>query len=189
MKVKGTAVRVLPDYIKRYYPDLYQTWLDTLPEKSYQIFSKTIFASDWFELYDAHVVPTEVFAGLLNEDPKQVARKVGHFSAETALKGIYNIFLKIASLKYAIQRVPQFFSTYYEPVYVDIIKYEDGHVILKFGYTRENEALLYHRNAGWIERFIELAFKPEDLKVDLEIKPEKDKPELFYSIFNINWVK
>jgi hypothetical protein len=189
MKVKGTAVRVLSDYIKRYYPDLYQTWLDSLPEKSYKIFSKTIFASEWFDLYESHVAPTIVLADLLNEQPEIMAKKVGHFSAETALKSIYSIFLKIASLRYSIHRVPQFFSTYYQPVFVEIVSYKDGETIIKFGHTKENENLLYYRNAGWMEKFLELAFKPVNLQVVVNIKPEETKPDYYYAIFHVTWEK
>ncbi len=189
MKVKGTAVRVLPDYIKKNYTELYDLWLEKLPPASYDIFSKPIFASEWFELYDSHVVPTRVLADITSSTPEEIARKVGHFSAESALKGVYNIFLKIASMKYAIQRVPQFFSTYYDPVFVEMVDTSDGNVVIKFGYTKENETLLYNRNTGWIERFLELAFKPSNLQVSFELKPDVSKPDLYYALFNVKWSK
>jgi len=42
MKVKGTAVKVLPEFIQKSYPDNYRSWLDSLSPKSKEIFYKPI---------------------------------------------------------------------------------------------------------------------------------------------------
>ncbi len=187
MKVKGTAVRVLPEYIKSHYEYLYKSWLDDLPEESYYIFTHPIYATDWYDLYNAHVVPTEVLADVLVEAPDKVAREIGHYSAHQSLKGIYSIFLKLASLKNAIHRVPQFFAAFYRPIEVEILEYHSGYAKIKFGTTKKNESLLYYRNVGWIETLIEMSINPKDIQVDLEVIPKERNPEDYYAIFEINW--
>ena len=46
MKVKGTAVKSLQEYVEKHFPDGYSTWLDGLPEESKQIFKEAIIAKD-----------------------------------------------------------------------------------------------------------------------------------------------
>ncbi len=187
MKVKGVGVKAIPEYIKKYHDYLYSTWLDNLPENSYKIFSNPIFASQWFDLYDSYIVPTQVLADLVVVNPEDLAKEIGRFSAEMALKGVYSIFIKILHLKNVVNRVPRIFQSYYDPVHVEILHYIPGEVKIKFGYTTENENLLYYRNAGWIEECLERGYHPRLLNVDLEINQENGDAQRYYAIFNIKW--
>ncbi len=38
MKIKGTAVKTIPEYVKMRFPDQYDEWIDSLPTNSKQIF-------------------------------------------------------------------------------------------------------------------------------------------------------
>jgi hypothetical protein len=186
MKVKGTAVKVLIDFVRKNYPDYFNTWMESLPDESKRIFEGIILSSQWYELVYSHTVPTEVLADIIGVSAETMAQDIGEYSAEAALNGIYRIFLKLASMKYAIQRIPQIFQTYYDPAHTELIKTTHGDVIFKFGYTTERENLLYYRNKGWIRKFLELAFNSRSSRIELKI--EKD-PEIlqFYAIFHIMW--
>ncbi len=183
MKVKGTAVRVIPDYIKANFPQYYSEWLNNLPENSKNIFENTILAATMYELYDAHVVPTRVLAEILAEEDKKVARDIGRFSAENALKGVYSVFLKMSSFRFAVKRVPMIFKTYYSPAEVDLLKSEEGDVLIKFGKLEQKELLLFYRNMGWTEVFARMSLGVE-ADVKLEITEENGG---FYGLFSIKF--
>ncbi len=185
MKVKGTAVRVLPDFIQENYTAIYEDWLNYLKPESYEIFSKPIFPSDWFEIVDAHSHPTKVLANLLSKSPEDVAFDVGLYSAESALTGIYNIFLKIASLKFTFRRIHDFFKAYYSPIIFELWETGDNFVKFKFGYTTEEENLLYYRNKGWGTKLIELARPDSEPMLTFEIFEYKN--DLYYAVFTAKW--
>ncbi len=185
MKVKGTAVRVLPEYIQKKYPAIYSQWLSGLRPESYKIFSNTIFPTDWFELADAHSHPTKVLADLLGKKPEDVAYEIGLFSAENALTGVYNVFLKIVSLKFTFRRIQDFFKAYYSPIIFELWETGDNFVKFKFGYTTEEENLLYYRNKGWGTRLIQLARPESTPYFNVEIVPYKN--DLFYAVFTAKW--
>ena len=94
MKIKGTAVKTTPEYIKKFHPDKYNDWLSKLPPDSRQIMSQPIIATDWYPLTESVTIPTQVIAEMFfNHDEEKAARTLGGYSAETALKGVYKIFI------------------------------------------------------------------------------------------------
>ena len=185
MKVKGTAVRVLPEYIKKKYPTFYEQWLELLDSSSKAIFSGTIYPTSWFEIAEAHSHPTMVLSTLLNKSAEEVAFDIGMYSAETALTGIYNIFLKIASMRFTFHRIHDFFKAYYSPIIFELWEAEDNFVKFKFGYTTKEENLLYFRNKGWGTKLIELARPGVHPTLEVEILPYKN--DKYYAVFAAKW--
>lgn len=156
MEIKGSAVRSIPDYMKKYHPEKYSMWLDSLPEKSKSIFSEPVMTSNWYSLQDAAIVPTEVLGQLLFGDAVKGAWQCGRYSAETALTGIYKFFVKTASPAFIIERAGRILSTYYQPCKMAATSKGDDWVVLQITQFDEPSKLVEGRICGWIERAMEI---------------------------------
>ena len=185
MKVKGTAVKVLPEFIQKNYPDIYERWLDSLSPKSKEIFYNPIFSSEWYELKDAHTYPTIVLADILNRKAEDLAFEIGKYSAQQSLTGVYSVFLKIVSIKYSFNRLENIMRTYYSPIIFEGLEVEKNFVKFKFGYTTREENLLYYRNKGWITKFIDLARPNSVYEVDFELNLNQN--DNYFAIFTVKW--
>ncbi len=156
MDIKGSAVKSIPDFIKKHHPEKYQTWLDALPEISKQYFNGSILASSWYPLYHAAVVPTELLGKLLYGDAEKGAWQCGRFSAEIALTGIYKFFIKAASPFFIIDRAGKIFTTFYQPSAMEVVEKGDHFVVLHIMRFDEPSRLIENRIAGWIEKAMEI---------------------------------
>jgi hypothetical protein len=156
MEIKGSAVKSIPDYLKKFHPDKYSTWLDALPEKSKKIFTEPVLPSNWYSLQDAAIIPTEVLGQILYSDAVKGAWQCGRFSAETALTGIYKFFIKAASPQFVIERAGRIFSTYYQPSTMEVVNKGDLFVVLHITHFEEPSKLVEARICGWIERAMEI---------------------------------
>ncbi|MBP1669883.1 MAG: hypothetical protein H6Q21_2249, partial [Bacteroidetes bacterium] len=58
MEIKGSAVKSIPDFIKKEHQEKYNEWLDALPEESRIIFQDAVLPSNWYSLREAGIVPT-----------------------------------------------------------------------------------------------------------------------------------
>ncbi len=72
MEIKGTAVKSIPDFIRKTHPEKYQA-LEALPESSQKLFKDGILPSNWYPMHDAAEVPTEVLGKLLYSNATQGA--------------------------------------------------------------------------------------------------------------------
>jgi hypothetical protein len=156
MEIKGSAVKSISDYIKKFHPDKYTGWLDVLPGESKKIFQDAILPSGWYALKDAAVIPTEQLGNIIFNDPVKGAWECGRFSAETALTGIYKFFIKAASPFFIIERAGKIFSTYYQPSVMKVVEKGDDYVVLHITQFDEPSALVEARISGWIERAMEI---------------------------------
>jgi len=156
MEIKGSAVKSIPDFLKKFHPDKYSYWLAMLPEKSRKIFSEMVLSTNWYSLQDAAVVPTEVLGRILFNSAEKGAWECGRFSAETALTGIYKFFVKAASPVYIIERAGRVLATYYQPCKMEAVEKGDDYVILRISLFEEPSRLIEARICGWIERAMEI---------------------------------
>lgn len=157
MKIKGTAVKSIQDMVKKQYPKQYDEWFNSLPSKSKQIFSDAILATEWYDLIDAGVNPTQKLAMFFNNDSKKAAWESGRHSADIALKGIYKVFVKMATPAYIIARASKIFSTYYMPSAMGVHKKENKAVIVRITEFPQPSRIIEYRIAGWMERALELS--------------------------------
>jgi hypothetical protein len=156
MEIKGSAVKSIPDYIRKFHPEKFNTWMESLPERSKQIFAGGVLPSNWYSLKDAAIVPTEALGKLVFEDAVKGAWQCGRFSAETALTGIYKFFIKAASPFFIIDRAGRIFTTYYQPSAMEVVEKGDDYVVLHITRFEEPSALIEGRIAGWIEKAMEI---------------------------------
>jgi hypothetical protein len=183
MEIKGSAVKSIPDYLKKYHPEKYATWLDSLPEKSRKIFLEPVLPSNWYSMHDAAIIPTEALGQILFSDSVKGAWQCGRFSAETALTGIYKFFIKAASPFFIIDRASRILSTYYQPSNLLVVEKGDDYVILHITQFEEPSKLIEGRIGGWIERAMEIhgvGF------VDVSIEKSLTKGDT-YTEFLVKW--
>lgn len=152
MEVKGSMVKQLDDLIKTKYQSIYNQWLEVIPDESKKLFSDTILSTKWYDIKYSLYEPTIKAAELLKIEPKDFFRETGDFAAEKGLKGIYKIFIRIATPHFLLDRSRNIVVTFYKNTAVDVIKANKNEGELKYsGFPAEYELIMY-RIAGWINR-------------------------------------
>ena len=168
MKIKGTAVKITPEFVKTYFNDGYDKWMDSLPPDSKQIMSNQIIATEWYPLYESVLAPTEIIARLfLNNDVKKAATEVGKHSADVALKGVYKIFVMISTPAFMLSRASSIFSTYYHPADIRVTDSTKNTAKIQIKGIAEKFALVAWRIGGWMEKALEIT-KRRNINVDID---------------------
>jgi hypothetical protein len=170
MEIKGSAVKTIPEFIRKFHPEKYSDWMELLPESSRQIFAGSVMPSNWYSLQDAAIVPTEALGKLIFDDAEKGAWQCGRYSAESALTGIYKFFIKAATPFFIIERAGRIFSTYYQPTVMEVVEKGNDYVILHITLFDEPSSLIEGRIAGWIEKAMEIhgvSFVTVDIKKSL----------------------
>ncbi len=156
MEIKGTAVKSIPDFIRKTHPERYQDWLNALPETSQKLFRDGIMPSNWYPLQEAAVVPTEVLGKLLYNSAGQGAWQCGRFSAENSLTGIYKFFIKAASPFFIVDKAGKIFTTFYQPSMMEVVEKGADYVVLHITRFDEPSECIENRVAGWVEKAMEI---------------------------------
>lgn len=158
MQVKGTAVRTTRDFVKVRFPHLYNTWLESLPAASIQLFSGTVDATAWYPFKEGYMIPVSKIIELCyRNDHKTGGDELGSYSAETALKGFYKVFLLIASPHFLLQRASKIFTTFYEPAQIEASIIDPNTAIMRITQFEGIDEAVEYRIAGWIRKALELA--------------------------------
>ncbi|MBN2893055.1 MAG: hypothetical protein JXL97_14395 [Bacteroidales bacterium] len=162
MEIKGTAVKSTQEFVKENYPDRFDEWISSFPETVKTFFNIGILAGNWYPLKEAVIIPTQKAGELFYDgNIKKAAFDIGKDSAIRALKGVYKIFVRIASVDFVLKRIKSIFSTYYSTGKFDMTFRSDNKVVfVATGFT-EDEKLIFDRIAGWIEGiFVVISNKP-----------------------------
>ncbi len=158
MEIKGTAVVAIRDFVKLNHKEMYDKWLDSLPEESSDIYKNVIDSSKWYPLKAGGVTPTKKAVDLFfNGDNEKGSWEMGRFSAEKALTGIYKIFVKASSPGYIVARASRIFATYYQPCKMEAKKSTDKSTLLEISNMTESDAVIEYRIRGWIEKALEIS--------------------------------
>jgi len=185
MNVKGTALKTTRDFIKTQFPDQYSRWLESLTPESRKIFSSSLDATAWYPYREGYRIPVARIMELcFNNDMKTGGDRLGTYSAETALKGFYKVFLLVASPQYLMQRASKIFTTYYDPSQVEAEITGQTSAILRIIKFDEIDESIEYRIAGWIRKALELANCRE---TGYEIKKALSKGDPVTEI-HFNWI-
>ncbi|MGE0079566.1 MAG: hypothetical protein AB7S48_17025, partial [Bacteroidales bacterium] len=142
MEIKGSAVKATPDFVKANFYNRYNDWIKLLPEPSRHILDQPIYATTWYPLLEAVIVPTQKVADLFyGSDYALAAREIGRFSSDIALKGMYKIFVRISSPQFVLSRASSIFSTYYQPSDIKVIETTDKKTVIQLSKFHPNEEL------------------------------------------------
>lgn len=181
MEIKGSAVKSIKDFVEANYPERYNEWKESLPEDSKKIFSRPIYATNWYPLEYGAIIPSELIGTILYNSAEKGAWESGRYSAEIALNGIYKVFVKVLNPKYLIQRASKILPTYYKPSKMEVIDQKENSVTLHITEFKEPNFIIENRIAGWIERALEIT-KCKDLKISITKSMSKGDTCTEYSI-------
>lgn len=80
---------------------------------------------------------------------------MGKYSAEIGLKGVYKVFLLVASPQYLMKRATRTMETFYQPSEIAVTEQNGIYTVSIKKFKGITEALEY-RIAGWIAKALEL---------------------------------
>jgi hypothetical protein len=157
MKVKGTILLSIRDYVKENFPNRFQEWVKKLPTESQTLYQKSILTTEWYDYYHGLIKPSEMLAELFfHNNIKKSAWEIGRYSAEIGLKGIYKVFVLIATPQFIMKRGSKILTSFYHPSALDTgEKREKGVDIFVTEFSEPSEIAEY-RIAGWMERALEI---------------------------------
>ncbi len=156
MEIKGTSVKPTIDFVKENFPDRYFDWFEKLPPASQQIIKGSINPARWYPINESTIIPTKIAGEMFYNDTKEAAHEIGRYSAEKGLKGIYRIFVRIATPKFIISRAANIFASYFKPSKIEVDKVA-GNITYVYIYKfSSDEELMAYRIAGWIQRAFEI---------------------------------
>ncbi len=185
MDIKGTAVISTEKFVKENHPDKYQDWLDSLPENSKNLFKDGILAGNWYPLNDAVIIPTKKIGEIFfNNNIENAFYEVGVFSAKYALKGVYKIFVRVASVDFVLKRLTSIFSTYYSEGKIEIInRKKSGVKFYVTGFDKDDEIMIT-RLSGWAKGVFEVI---SNKNITINYKNKITDNDKLKSIINANW--
>lgn len=167
MEVKGTAVKSIKEYVEQRFNPQYKEWINSMSESSQKIMKDAIFANNWYPMKDGAVEPTLAIAKLFyNNNIQKAALEAGRFSAEQGLKGVYKIFVRIASPNYIMERAGRVFTSYYSPSDISVLNKHDKGLTLHITKFPDPEEVIEYRIAGWCERALEFT-NCKDVKANI----------------------
>ncbi len=177
MKIKGTSVKPTIDFVKENFPERYFDWFEKLPPGSQKIIKEKINPSKWYPINESTIIPTRIIGEMFYNDIRKAAHVIGRYCAEKGLKGIYRIFVRIATPKFIISRGGNIFASYFNPSKIEVDR-PAGNIayiyIYKFSFDEE---LMVYRIAGWIQRAFEIT-NCKNVVTNIE-KKERNAAEVF----------
>jgi hypothetical protein len=157
MEIKGSAIRTIPEFVKIRFPEKYNEWFSLLPPASAGIFSGFIKPSDWYDLHDAAIVPTEIISKIaFDGDLKKASRETGRFGAETTLKGMYRFFLMAVPSRTVVTSGGRILTTFYRPVQFKVAESGASSAKVQITQIDDQSGVVENRIAGWIEKALEI---------------------------------
>jgi hypothetical protein len=183
MKVKGTAVKTIPEFIRHGHEQNYLEWVNNLPPLSKKIFTEGVKASEWYPIDDAIIIPTKAMSQLLYQNETKGAWECGRYSAKAALTGIYKLYVKMSSPNHIIDRAGRVLQAYYDPSELKIVSSGKNHVTLHITKFPKPDKVIDARLAGWMEQALELS---GCRNVEVKIPKSLCKGDL-YTEFAMKW--
>lgn len=184
MKVKGTIITSVQGFIKENFSNRYKEWLDKLPENSKEILNNSIMATEWYSQQDGLIVPTQIAADLFyNGDVEKLSWYIGRHSAEVGLKGIYKVFVLIATPQFIMKRAGKILGSFYQPCQMSANDERPKGVDLWVTEFPEPTVITENRIAGWIEKALEICgTKNNTIEISQSLLKGDDK-----TVFVCNW--
>ena len=157
MKVKGTIVSSVQGFVKDNFANRYQEWIDTLSAESKKLFTNTIMASEWYSYQDGLIKPTILLANLFyNNDTNKAAWDIGRYSAEVGLKGIYKVFVLIATPQFIMKRGGKILASFYQDSVLTTADERPKGVDLHITEFSDPTEIAENRIGGWVEKALEI---------------------------------
>lgn len=157
IEVKGTGLISTRTYVKEKHPERYNDWFNTLPSDCQLLYSGVISSSDWFDVEKYYYTPLKAIANMFfGGNEQKTAIEVGKFSADFGLKGVYKVFLLVASPQSLMKAAKRIISMYYRPVDAEISEVNKKSIILTTTKLHKSSEMLDYRTIGWCIKALEL---------------------------------
>lgn len=157
MQVKGTGIKTTRDFVKEVFPSRYEEWISSLPSDSKQLYVGALDVGKWYEIKTAYYVPIEKVSELLyNRNAQKAGNELGRYSAEVALKGIYKVFLLVATPQYLMKRSINMMQAFYNPSEIEVAERSKKLVVLTIKSFQGINKVTEYRIAGWCAKALEL---------------------------------
>jgi len=182
IKVKGTGVISTKTYVEKMHNSKFKTWLNSLPSNSNKIFSESINATNWYSVEDAYLSPLKAISQkFFDGNDKEAALEVGKFSADYGLKGVYKVFLMIATPQALMRASKRIISVYFSNVEVKIYDVKKKSLVLSCTKVTRRNKLFNYRTIGWCSRALELA------NCKNVVYEHVDDPDINTFAFKLSW--
>ena len=156
-KVKGTAIIPLPKFIAQEYgQEGFARWLEAISPAARKTYSQPILVDQWYPLTETFVEPTVKMCDLFSNGILTGAWKVGRFSADYSLKGVYKAFVKLGSIQSFNKRAGVILPAYYEPCAIETVVSEATRSVMHITIFPEIHTVVENRICGWIQRAVEI---------------------------------
>ena len=157
MEIKGTAVKSVSEFVKVKFTTEYANWLKELPVESAKIITD-VRSNNWYPIKEASTVPSMAVAKLFfDNNIEKGGRELGRYSAETALSGIYKIYVRFSTPAHIIARAERIISAYYSPSKLTIANRHDKSVQVIITQFELSSNIIEYRIAGWYEKALEIS--------------------------------
>ena len=184
MKVKGTIISSVQNFIKENFPNRYEEWVSNLEDESQGIYNNPVLASEWYSYQSGLIKPTELMASMFyNNDFAKSSWKVGRYSAEVGLKGIYKVFVLIATPQFIMKRGGKILASFYDPSVLKIGEERPKGVDIHITEFPDPHVIAENRIGGWMERALEICgVNNIEIKMTSSLTKGDDK-----TVYVINW--
>ena len=157
MKVKGTSIKSTRDFVKAKFPNRYEEWIKSLSPDSQKLYQNKVNVSEWYDLKIAYTDPLDEIVKLFyNKNAKKGGIEMGMYSAEIGLKGIYKVFLLVATPQYLMKRSTRTMQTFYQPSEIEVSEQANKVTAVNIKKFDGITLALEYRIAGWIAKALEL---------------------------------
>lgn len=157
MQVKGTGIKTTKEFVKTKFSNKYNQWLNALPTHSKKLYEDTLNVGQWFDADTAYYKPIDtIVKELYGNNAAKAGDELGRFSAELALKGIYKVFLLVATPQYLMKRAAQMMQAFYNPSEIEVSQTQKNQVTFIIKKFDNINVATEYRIAGWCTRALEL---------------------------------
>ena len=148
--------------------------------ESKKIYTDTIDVTTWYDLKKAYTDPMEKIVELFyNKNAQFGGEEMGMYSAEVGLKGIYKVFLQVASPQYLMKRGTRAMETFYMPSEIEVSEKGDKMAIIKIKKFDGITKTLEYRIAGWCAKALDLCkCKSRTYKITSHLSSGQDSTTL-----------
>lgn len=159
MKIKGSSIIGLVDYMKLYFPEKYDEWIDKMPEKSKKIYTSKVLVAQMYPIEEAIIIPTEIAAELTGKTPEEISFDSSVQGVKDALKGFLKIVTKINTIAFLFNRAKTFFYTYYDKGKIQILQQKKNKAGLLIWEIPKEYKIILWRVYGWMYQVIKIKTK------------------------------
>jgi hypothetical protein len=185
MLVSGKALIPMPKFVtKNFGKEGLERWLEAISVEAHRVFIFPIKPAGWYPLGDTLIKPTANIAQLFyNWDLKAAAWDLGRFSADSGLKNVLKLFVKLGPTQFFFNKATEFLTSYYRPSTIEIVEVKNNSGLFRITEFPEIDKAVEYRIAGWVQRALEINGR-KNITIEIPKSLTDFKP---YSEFRVSW--